>query len=194
MLPRALPQCLTHRARSDNNLMVQTWPCSSQFAPVSHQTAFVLVAKSKCGLPPANAAGEKNEVAWQRAAGPNGWGPGKTARTTSHCVREKSLQGRSFSLQEGCGLWMRPFGPWGMAVRFERKEGRSYNNLSFHPPVFEWGTPGPCGRGILIGMSKRLSWLPDIEWGSGYWYSCWLMALQAPALTAESLNYWKKPI
>lgn len=55
---------------------------------------------------------------------------------------------------------------WGMGLRFEGKEGRSYNNPSIHPAVFERGAPGPGGRGILIGLLKRLSWLPERRSGA----------------------------
>lgn len=54
-----------------------------------------------------------------------------------------------------------------MGVRFEGKEGRSYNNPSIHPAVFERCAPGPGGRGILIGLLKRLSWIPETQRSSG---------------------------
>lgn len=54
-----------------------------------------------------------------------------------------------------------------MGVRFEGKEGRSYNNPSIHPAVFERGAPRPGGRGILIGLLNRLSWVPETQRSSG---------------------------
>lgn len=76
---------------------------------------------------------------------------------------EKSLQGWSFSLREWCRSWTQPSGLWGMGVWFERKEGRSYNNPSIRPPVFERGAPGPGGRGIVMGWSPQLALRGGVE-------------------------------
>lgn len=50
-----------------------------------------------------------------------------------------------------------------MGVGFEGKEERSSNNLSIHPAVCERVAPEPGGRGILMGLSKRLCRLPEMQ-------------------------------
>lgn len=140
-----------HRARSDNNLMVQTQPSSSEFAPVSHQTAFFLVVK--CEMWPSaskhsrsRSSRERNEVIWQRASR---W---------------------SFSLQEWCRFYKCNF-PDCERYKFDfGRERRSYNCLSVYIPVFKRGSNVPGGCGIFICLSKHLSRLSEIEWSSGYEY------------------------